>query len=108
MVTQVKQCAEVSALIKTIDDFLSDKSDPLAFSYDFPNEIIEHSQAIKAFDPQLFGLFNEELPDICYWYEDDADYDPSSEVLDLPHFKTKVSEQKDLILSYMSERGIST
>jgi len=93
-------------ILESIDDFLEDRVNPLDFSYDLPDLLLESAKIIDAFDSGLCDAIHYELPEICYWYEDNAEYDPRSDVLDLPHFKIKVQHEKERILAYMKEHGI--
>jgi hypothetical protein len=93
-------------ILVSIDDFLEDRVKAIDFSYDFPDLLMESAKDIKEFNYELFVVIHDELPEICYWYEDDVEYDPKSDVLDLPHFKIKVQHEKERILACMKEKGI--
>lgn len=93
-------------IIASINNLMDDQVKAIDFSYDFPDLLMESAKVIDEFNHDLFVIIHEELPEICYWYEDDVEYDPNSDVLDLPHLKVKVNEQRELILNYMKDHGI--
>jgi hypothetical protein len=92
--------------LSDIEDFLEGRANPLDFSYDLPNLLLESSKIIDEFDSGLCNAIHYDLPEICSWYEEGCIYDPKSDVLDLPHFKIKVQHEKERILAYMKEKGI--
>lgn len=93
-------------LLATIDDFLEDRIKPFDFSYDLPDLLLESSNIIDAFDSGLCDALHYDLPEICSMYEEGAEYDPKTGVLDVQHFKAKVLKEKERVLEYMKEHGI--
>lgn len=93
-------------ILVTIDDFLEDRIKPYDFSYDLPDLLLESSNIIDAFDSGLCDALHYDLPEICSMYEEGAEYDQKSGVLDVQHFKIKVQHEKERILAYMKEHGI--
>jgi hypothetical protein len=106
MEAEMKQNDKLNHLLEMINRFLSGEDDPLAFSYDLPAQIIEDADDIRKVDNRLFTIINEELPDICAWFDPEGKPGDYGHVLDLPMFKTKVKEQLDLILARMAVIGL--
>ena len=59
-----------------ISRFFAGEYDPLAFSLDFEEYLCDHYDEMKAEDPVLTGLLNENFPEICASYERGADPAP--------------------------------
>lgn len=52
-----------------IEEFIFGKYEPLAFSYDFPDYLIEHYNEMLTENEIVTELLNENFPDICAEYE---------------------------------------
>lgn len=93
-------------ILAMIDDFLEDRVKPFDFSYDLPDLLLESSSLIEKLDSGLCDTVHFNLPEVCSMYEEGAEFDPKTGVLDVQHFKAKVQIEKDRILGYMSAKGI--
>lgn len=49
--------------------FLAGEYDPLEFSFDFPDYLVEHYDEMAAANPGRTDILNDELPEICADYE---------------------------------------
>lgn len=81
----------IEQAFQMITDFLNDKYDPLMFSYDFPNFMIEQYEAMEQENKAVNNVFNDDIPEIC------ADYEmgePSDE------FKTRIRAEYERALRY--------
>ena len=102
----MKQSEALNQLLEMINRFLSGEDDPMTFSYDLPSQIIESAEEIRKVDSRLFSIINEELPDICSWFDPEGKPGDYGHVLDLPLFKAKVKEQLELIHARMAIIGL--
>lgn len=93
-------------ILATIDDFLEDRIKPYDFSYDLPDLLLESSNIIDSFDSGLCDALHYDLPEICSMYEEGAEFDPKTGVLDVQHFKAKVLIEKERVLEYMKAKEI--
>lgn len=59
--------------IQMINEFLNGEYDPLDFSYDFPDFLIENYDALENEDEIINEALNDNLPEICAEYEIGAD-----------------------------------
>jgi len=76
-----------------IKDFLEGNVKADTFSFDLPDALIEFGSAMKRANPALYELLNEELPDICSYYEPNTDErSERPEYLDENEFRGKVQQ----------------
>lgn len=66
----------MNEVLQMIEDFLNGKYDPLDFSYDLPDALIDHHAEIDEISPGLYAILSDELPEICADYERGADPAP--------------------------------
>ncbi len=59
----------VNEAISMILKFLHDEYDPLSFSYDMPDFIIENYNDINMENKKVCFILNDNIPDICAEYE---------------------------------------
>ena len=59
--------------IQMINEFLNGEYDPLDFSYDFPDFLIENYDVLENEDRAINEILNDNLPEICAEYEIGAD-----------------------------------
>ena len=60
-------------VFQMIENFLDGEYDPLDFSYDLPEALIDHHAEIDKTAPGLYAILSDELPEICADYERGAD-----------------------------------
>lgn len=60
-------------IFQMLEEFLVGNYDPLDFSYDFPEALIEHHTEIDETAPGLYAILSDKLPEICADYERGAD-----------------------------------
>jgi len=76
-----------------IRGFLEGNTKADTFSFDLPDVLIEFGSEMERANPALYELLNEELPDICSYYESDADErSERPEYLDENEFREKVQQ----------------
>ena len=63
----------VSKVIRMIKDFLDNNYDPKEFSYDLPNKLVDLYDQMEKENKPITLLLNDDLPDICSWYDTDSD-----------------------------------
>lgn len=77
-------------LLDAMKQFLDGQTQPLDFSFDFPLLLRETDQQLQRENPALSDLLNDDLPEICSWYEPN----PSArtvDCLDEESFRKKVA-----------------
>ena len=62
----------INRIIEMIKNFLDGNYDPMEFSYDLPNELVDSYDKMEKENKELTQLLNEEIPDICSWYDPDS------------------------------------
>lgn len=78
-------------LLSQIKQFLDGKTDPEAFSYDFPEDLAERFKELEKENRRLAELLNEDMPEICANFEPEASLRTHPDYLDEPTFHSKVS-----------------
>lgn len=63
----------IERAFRMIDDFLNGKYDPLEFSYDFPDFLIDKYEIMERENNAVNDILNENMPEICAEYEMGAD-----------------------------------
>lgn len=63
-------------ILQMLVEFIAGNYDPLDFSYDFPEALIDHHTEIDETAPGLYAILSDELPEICADYERGADPAP--------------------------------
>ena len=63
----------IKEALSMILQFLNGNYDPLSFSYDLPDYIIEHFDDINLENEKVCFILNDNIPDICAEYERGAD-----------------------------------
>lgn len=82
----------ITQALQMIDDFLNDKYDPLKFSYDFPDFLIDKYEVMEKENKTVNDILNEDMPEICAEYELGANPE---------EFKRKVKEEYERSLNHM-------
>ena len=75
--------------LKMIKEFIANRYEPLDFSYDFPDYLIEHYDEMLEEDRDKTAILNEELPDICAEYERGMDPTEFIEKVKIEYNKVK-------------------
>lgn len=75
--------------LKMIEEFIANRYEPLDFSYDFPDYLIEHYDEMLEEDRDKTAILNEELPDICAEYERGMDPTEFIEKVKIEYNKVK-------------------
>ena len=55
--------------IAMLEKFIDGKYDPLAFSFEFPDYLVNHYEEMNEENKDINSILNEDLPDICAEYE---------------------------------------
>ncbi len=71
-----------------IEEFICGKYDPIAFSYDLPDYLVESFDKMVAENAVVAEILNEKIPEICAEYE--RGMDPTN-------FINKIKEQYDMV-----------
>ncbi len=79
----------IEQAFRMINDFLNDKYDPLEFSYDFPDFLIDKYEIIERENRAVNDILNDDMPEICAEYEIGANAD---------EFKRKVKSEYERAL----------
>lgn len=74
----------MNEVIEMIKNFLVGNYEPLAFSYDLPDVLINKYDDMLKENEEVTKILNEDLPEICAEYE---------EGMDIQEFKTKVKKE---------------
>ncbi|WP_273483634.1 hypothetical protein [Desulforamulus ruminis] len=81
----------VNGLMGTIKEFLEGKYPASDFSFDFPDLLNESGPELEETNPELYNLLNEDLPEICSYFEpDDEARNQRPEYLNETQFKEQV------------------
>ena len=75
---------EALAMVK---NFIDGNYDPLAFSFDFPDYLINHYDEMMNEDEEKTDILNDELPDICAEYERGMDPTDFIEKVKIEYYK---------------------
>ncbi len=59
----------IEQAFQMISDFLNNKYDPLEFSYDFPDFLIDKYEIMEKENKEVNDIFNDNMPEICAEYE---------------------------------------
>ena len=91
----------IEQALNMVNDFLNNRYEPLDFSYDFPDFLIEHYDEMEEENKTINAVLNENMPEICADYEmgENPDY-----------FKERVKEElEDYIwIGVKNEIGFKT
>lgn len=69
----------IKKLCDMVERFLNGEYEPLSFSFDFPDAIIEHWDDGVKENSAVMEIFNDEFPEICADFERGADPHPFME-----------------------------
>ena len=62
----------INKIMEMIKKFLDGNYDSMELSYDLPNELADLYEKMEKENKELTKLLNNEIPDICSWYDPDS------------------------------------
>lgn len=78
-------------ILERMKKFLDGKTDPEEFSFDFPVTLADSFTDLEKENSQLAELLNEDLPEICSYFEPDDGCRDRPEYLNEDQFRRKVA-----------------
>lgn len=80
-------------IMEILKGFVEGKQNADIFSFELPEALIEYGPELEQANLEMYELLNDELPDICSYYEPNAEERSSRpEYLNENEFKEKVKE----------------